>query len=62
MKDPVIPEEKKSLYRKLRENILPVKQTDNPMVKLGKNTGFVIVFVLLTVVSAAILIAVSFAL
>ncbi|MCD2421999.1 hypothetical protein LQ567_04450 [Niabella pedocola] len=62
MEDPVAAEEKKSLYRKLRENILPVKQTDSPMIKLGKHTGFAIVLVLLTVVSAAIMIAVSFAL
>lgn len=62
MKDPVAPEEKKSLYRKLRENILPVKQTDRPITKLGKNTGFAVVLVLLTVVSVAIMIAVSFAL
>ncbi|MBO9594599.1 MAG: hypothetical protein J7599_16975 [Niabella sp.] len=62
MKVPVVPEEKKSLYRKLRASILPVRQTDSPMVKLGKHTGFAVVLVLLTVVSAAIMIAVSFAL
>ncbi|MBZ4191196.1 hypothetical protein [Niabella beijingensis] len=56
------PEEQKSFYRKLRESILPVKPADNTLIKLGKNAGFIVFFALLLIVSAAMLIAVAFAL
>jgi hypothetical protein len=55
-------EDRKSIYQRLREAVLPVRPTDNAIVKLGKHTGFVLFMVMATLVSALLAIAVSFVL
>lgn len=55
-------EEKKSLFQSLRAAVLPIKETDNQLVKGVKNVGFGLFFILLSCVSAAIILAMSFAL
>ena len=53
---------KKSMYRSLRESVLPVKTNDNVMVKFLKNTGFGVFLIMLSVVSLLMATAVAFAL
>jgi hypothetical protein len=55
-------EQKKSLFQSLRAAVLPIKTTDNQFVKGAKNIGFGLFFILLSCVSAAIILAMSFAL
>lgn len=58
-----VPEEaKKSIYRSLRESVLPVKTSDNVVVKFLKNTGFGVFLIMLSVVSLLMATAVAFAL
>jgi hypothetical protein len=57
------PEEiKKPLYKKIREQIFPIKQTDNSLVKFGKNTGFILFLIMFSLVSLMIVMAIAFAL
>lgn len=58
---PVQEEAKKSLYRSLRANVLPVKPEDGMIVRFLKNTGFGIFLVMSSVVGALIAVAVAFA-
>ncbi|ANH81406.1 hypothetical protein A8C56_10790 [Niabella ginsenosidivorans] len=51
-------EEKQSLYRKLRITVFPVKPGDPSLVRLGKNTGFIVFFVVAALVSVALLVSV----
>ncbi|MBN9296022.1 MAG: hypothetical protein J0I41_03375 [Filimonas sp.] len=54
--------EGKTLYNRLRENVLPLKEGDSPVIKLGKNVGFSLFLILFTCVSLTIVIAISLAL
>ena len=54
-------EEKKSLIQRLRASVLPIKPTDNVVVKLGKNAGFVLFMIMFSFVSLAIVLAVTLA-
>lgn len=60
--DPIPPEAEKSLPAKIREMVLPVKPGDNGFVKLGKNLGFSVFFILFSCVTIAIATAILFAL
>ena len=54
--------EKLSLIKKLRKSVLPKKDTDNVVVKLGKDAGFIGFIVLIACVSFGIMIGISLAL
>lgn len=55
-------EGKKSMLNRLREAVLPIKDGDNAVVKVGKNLGFGLFLILFSCVSGAIIMAVSLAL
>ena len=50
------------MLKKLRKAILPKKNTDNSIVKLGKDAGFVVFLILIICVSVGIMIGISLAL
>lgn len=52
----------KSLYRRLREVVFPVKPGDGELVKFGKNAGFVIFLAMASFISVAFILAIAFAL
>lgn len=61
--DQSVPEEaKKSIYRSLRESVLPIKTKDNAIMRLLKNTGFGLFLIMLSFVSLMVVTAVAFAL
>jgi len=55
-------QEKITLYEKLRQSMLPVKQTDTKLVKHSKNVGFAIFSVTFLLVSMVIIVAIAFVL
>ena len=57
-----VEEEKVSLLKKLRKSVLPKKATDNPIVKVGKDAGFIVFVVLIICVSFGIILGISLAL
>ena len=50
------------LLKRLRNSVFPIKEVDSPLVKLGKNVGFVVFLILFVCVSFGILIGISLAL
>jgi len=50
------------VLKKIRRAVLPLKETDNCIVRLGKNVGFVAFIILFICVSLAIVIGISLAL
>ncbi|MBN9382712.1 MAG: hypothetical protein J0H74_18250 [Chitinophagaceae bacterium] len=54
--------EKLSLLRRLRNSVFPIKEIDHPIVRLGKNVGFVAFIILIVCVSFGIMIGISLAL
>jgi hypothetical protein len=50
------------VFKKIRRSVLPLKETDNAIIRLGKNAGFVAFIVLFICVSLAIIIGISLAL
>lgn len=54
--------EKGTLIKRLRNTVFPIKDTDNQIVKLGKNVGFVVFLILFVCASFGIMIGISLAL
>jgi hypothetical protein len=55
-------EEEPNLLQRLRKSIFPVQQADTPPVRMLKHSAFYLFAVMVVLISAAIVIAISFVL
>lgn len=55
-------EEKRTLYQRMRQSMLPVKETDGSLVRHSKNVGFAVLGITFLLVSLVIVAAVAFVL